>query len=319
MDLPTGTDSGGYVPPERDAWAEAYSVHWDDNNKWDFDKNCWQEAAVAPAAAGWEQALRGNDAPREDQDPDMQAGTANASQEGAAEGGWPQEDDGEDAAGWDYGYVDEDVWYAETWTTEENFLGAMVAVTVTNCAQDVEAWVQQHVPLTDADAVVRLGLDIEWRPEGMREYNQTATLQVSGPGHSLVVQLLHMDAPPEAIIRVLRDPRVHVGGVGIKEDCEKLCTDHEGFAVANPVDLGELAATTLGDRGLRRVGLVPLGKQVLGLDLRPKNKHVTMMDWEVKRLSGPQIRYAAYDAWLSHAIFHKLATGRADHIPLVNA
>ncbi|KAF3457987.1 hypothetical protein FNV43_RR02649 [Rhamnella rubrinervis] len=143
-----------------------------------------------------------------------------------------------------------------------------------------------------------VGLDIEWRPYYRpSDRNPVAIMQICMDHHCLIFQLLHADAIPESLVYFLNDPEFTFVGVGVKDDADKLL-DHYQLRVGRTLDLAQTAAEKFqvpdfGRRGLKRLAMELIGK------VMEKPKHVTLSDWDIKKLSYEQIEYASIDAYVS--------------------
>jgi ribonuclease D len=98
------------------------------------------------------------------------------------------------------------------------------------------------------------------------------------------------------------DEKVLKFGVGIMEDASRLRADFS-LEVHGCIDLQKLA------RGINTRyprSLQGLADFFIGFDLIQKPKSVAMSDWSTEALSKIQVDYAAQDAWLGAALFHKI-------------
>eukprot|EP00899_Mesostigma_viride_P021606 jgi/Mesvir1/29447/Mv23026-RA.1 len=189
----------------------------------------------------------------------------------------------------------------------ESFNGCRVEITTTNHAKACDTWVDTYARTADGGL---LGLDLEWRPSFTKGVShKVALLQLSTRSHCLVLQLLHLDAPPLKLFALLADADYCFGGVGINGDTKKLREDH-GIPSNGEVELCTLAIRRLGDASLKGVGLKHLARRVLDWDM-PKNRKLTMSNWAVRDLNQRQVHYAAQDAWASHAILDRLMRMRS--------
>lgn len=173
-----------------------------------------------------------------------------------------------------------------------------IPVTVTSQAAAMIEWIQKQTGNL-------FGFDLEWKPNFLKgEDNKVALLQLCGPNDCLIIQLLYTDVIPNTLVEFLLDPKKWLGGVGIRQDVNKLERDH-GLACQGQVELGTLASEKLQRNDLQGRGLKKLVDQVLGMAL-VKIKRITMSNWEKEYLDGKQIEYACIDAWAAFAILQKL-------------
>lgn len=83
-------------------------------------------------------------------------------------------------------------------------------VTVASKGATVDKWLEGR------KEVVKYGLDIEWRPTFQKgDYHYAALLQLSHDGCCLLIQLQFIDNLPSSLKRLLADPSIMKGGVGI--------------------------------------------------------------------------------------------------------
>ncbi|KAK7294618.1 hypothetical protein RJT34_17507 [Clitoria ternatea] len=189
-------------------------------------------------------------------------------------------------------------------TVDVTFHSHTIQTLVTSDPFRVESWLC-NVAREFVGRKLTVGLDVEWRPTfGSKSSNPVATLQLCLGCRCLVFQILHAPSIPDSLVTFLRDPNNTFMGVGIKDDVNKLLQDHS-LVVSNSVELGSLAAEKLGDRGLKWFGLKDLGLRVLGLEVE-KPKKVATSNWDNRRLSSEQVRYAAIDAFVSFEIGYHL-------------
>ena len=234
-----------------------------------------------------------------------------------------------------------------------------LSVVVTSNNQIIEKWINEHIPSFqkidtgnksyDNAVYSIIGFDLEsvaktpWFPDRATLPNGPATIQLSTPTSSLIVQLLQCGdvSATHALIslrEVINDPRVIKVGVGIDNDALELyrwskqyyansaVTYTEGpslqiqtknqhqeeqsnlWNMTSRFDLGRI----LPDSDLNRsYGLKEIALEILGVHLN-KSKKLTLSNWAQPRLSPNQISYAARDAWVSAAILEKLQKDNSD-------
>eukprot|EP00250_Pteridium_aquilinum_P015241 c22467_g1_i1 orf=92-1438(+) len=176
--------------------------------------------------------------------------------------------------------------------------GMTMPVTITSQSAAVVEWIQRQT----GDL---FGFDLEWKPNRLKsDDNSVALLQICGPSDCLIIQLLYTDVFPVLLKEFLSNAAKRLGGVGIRQDVNKLERDHN-LACQGQVELGILAAEKLQRADLQGTGLKKLVDQVLGMTL-VKVKKITMSNWEKEYLDEQQIEYACIDAWAAFAILHKL-------------
>lgn len=181
---------------------------------------------------------------------------------------------------------------------ELEIFGQKLTVTVAYTAAGVERWLDQW-----ASGETMFGFDLEWEPNRRKgDDNPVALLQLSLASRCLIVQLLHIDRIPAALVTLLADANVKLGGVGVRQDVKKLEEDH-GLRSQGEVDLAQLAVR----KGWTNGGLAALSQSVLRITY-VKNRRLTCSNWAVEGLSFRQIQYAASDAWLSYALLVTLTS-----------
>ncbi|KAK1291683.1 hypothetical protein QJS10_CPB17g00656 [Acorus calamus] len=187
------------------------------------------------------------------------------------------------------------------------FEDAHITTVVTSSGDEATEWVNEVLSINhrSTTTTIIVGLDIEWRPNFGRQYdNPAAVLQLCIGHHCLVFQLLHCDYIPEALSGFLSNPNFTFIGVGIGEDVEKLVVDHD-LMVANTKDLRVMAVEETGRGELRREGLKGLAREVLGREVA-KPRRVQLGRWDNLWLNLDQIMYACIDAFLSFEIARRL-------------
>uniref|UniRef100_A0A5B7BMQ8 Putative Werner Syndrome-like exonuclease n=1 Tax=Davidia involucrata TaxID=16924 RepID=A0A5B7BMQ8_DAVIN len=185
-----------------------------------------------------------------------------------------------------------------------NFFDDTIKTLVTDTPCIVDTWISDMERLHNHRLhKLIVGLDIEWH----HGPNPAATLQLCIGRNCLIFQLIFAPEIPQSLRDFLTDNDYTFVGVGIDKDVQKLYDDY-GLDVSNTVDLGYLAASELGQKWLRSVGLVRLAREVLGKDFE-KPKWVTLSDWDDDWLSLDQIQYACVDAFVSFEIGRCLNAG----------
>ena len=146
-----------------------------------------------------------------------------------------------------------------------------------------------------------LGLDVEW-VAGSRP---AALLQLSCGDETVVVQLSKL-APPEALLRLIADPRTSKVGVGVAQDLRRLETwantgvdacSSRRLSCGGGVDLIPIAVRC----GCAGRSLASLSEELLGE--RMHKGAVRRSNWEADTLSVEQVAYAANDARASLRVY----------------
>jgi ribonuclease D len=161
-----------------------------------------------------------------------------------------------------------------------------------------------HTPEALAEALARmrrewvLGLDTESRPNFRKGgMNNPALLQIACSDVVYIIQLLQTGIDDD-LCALLEDPTILKAGVAIVDDMRLLCKIRS-FSAAGAVDLGAQARK----RGLSTQGLRTLAANFLAARI---SKGAQCSNWELKKLSPQQVRYAATDAWASREIFLRM-------------
>ncbi|OMO82158.1 hypothetical protein COLO4_23199 [Corchorus olitorius] len=185
-----------------------------------------------------------------------------------------------------------------------SFSGKNIETTVTDQASVVDAWISNIRSMYNGQQLI-VGLDSEWRPN-FRKYqnNKTAILQLCIETKCLIIQLFYLEHIPRSLRSFLRDPKVTFVGVEVARDAAKLSIEY-GLQCHRTVDVRELAMNSWPSNFNRNPGLKDLASTVVGLSM-PKQKRVTMSNWQSRVLDPLQTEYACIDAYASYRIGHRL-------------
>ncbi|KAJ1689631.1 hypothetical protein LUZ63_013786 [Rhynchospora breviuscula] len=191
-----------------------------------------------------------------------------------------------------------------------------IEATVTKSGHVVAKWIDKILRSCTSPPVV--GLDIEWRPNGLygdREENPVAVLQLCVGRSCLIFQLLHCDFIPDKLHNFLRNNHYRFVGVGVREDAQKLLRWY-GLDVSSCADdLRDLAAKKTGQLDMKQWGLQRLVRKFMGVDME-KPRSVQVSDWGRRVLEPEQIEYAVLDAFASFEVGRKLVDGKALNVIL---
>ncbi|KAF6163785.1 hypothetical protein GIB67_012144 [Kingdonia uniflora] len=189
-------------------------------------------------------------------------------------------------------------------TYHVSFAGKTIVTTVTDKADDANAWVNEILLIHYGKPTIVVGLDIEWRPHYNRNMsNKSATLQLCVDDKCLILQLFYMDYLPQSLKNFLSDSAAIFVGLEVGNDVAKLRVEY-GLNCRRHADIKALAKARWPGR-FRRPGLKDLALEVAGLRMA-KPKHVCKSNWENRVLNVYQIEYACIDAFASYKIGHKL-------------
>ncbi|CAN6216197.1 unnamed protein product [Urochloa humidicola] len=150
-----------------------------------------------------------------------------------------------------------------------------------------------------APGLTVVGLGVQWTPPFGRLPGSTeprpATLQLCTGNYCLVYQLARAGvgaAVPRILRRFLAGVRVMFAGYNVGSDCRKLRA-HHGLEVGSVIEL----------RGIAGVGgnasMADMAEKLLGIRGVVKSRDVATGEWERKKMSYEQVRYAVVDAYLS--------------------
>lgn len=154
-----------------------------------------------------------------------------------------------------------------------------------------------------------LGFDTETRPSFSKgKAYPPALIQLAGEDVVVIIQLQHV-AFNDAMAALLANVNCIKAGVAVRDDIKAL----QRLRHFNPAGFVDLS-TCARDAGLETFGLRPLAANLLGVRV---SKSAQCSNWGNASLTGPQIRYAATDAWISREIYlsmHKLGLNMAVHL-----
>ncbi|KAH7521564.1 hypothetical protein FEM48_Zijuj07G0046800 [Ziziphus jujuba var. spinosa] len=180
-----------------------------------------------------------------------------------------------------------------------DFCGTKILTTVTCSAKAVDEWISTISDIhRERMSNLILGLDIKWLPcFKPNEPNPVAIIQICVGHRCLIFQILYADSIPESLLMFLATPEFTFVGVGIKEYTDKLFDDW-GLKVGNTMDLAHAAAEKYGVSDYKRKGLKKLAMELMGKRMQ-KPVHVTLSEWDAKKLSLEQVEYACTEAYVS--------------------
>ncbi len=143
-----------------------------------------------------------------------------------------------------------------------------------------------------------VGFDTETKPTFKKgQFHHVALVQIAIPG---VVYLLriHMVGVPKSLASFLSNERIAKIGIALDDDVIAL-NKKRRFKPAGFIDLNKIAPTL----GIENIGARNLSALLLNSRIS-KNQQVS--NWENNILTGPQVKYAATDAWICLEIYNKL-------------
>lgn len=144
-----------------------------------------------------------------------------------------------------------------------------------------------------------IGFDTESRPSFSSDqpHYGVSLLQLSGATKTYLFRIKKCGMPKN-LCRLLADPRVVKVGAAVHDDLRGLKRLH-GFEPAGFVDLQKIGW----EYGIRDKAVKKMAANILGIRI---SKTQQLSNWEADRLSEPQQRYAATDAWVCREMYLKL-------------
>lgn len=197
-------------------------------------------------------------------------------------------------------------------------------VTVAYTPKAIDAEVRRVFFSGDADADVSapsslrlVGFDVEHKPETRKGAapsvhlvqitspggDECLLLHVAAAGLSAMTERRAMRSVPH-LVRLLRDARVVVAGVGVRGDLDRLRSSHASLFHTSEKSVRSLDSQAVHlfyhpEAAGASVGALAAEHGVAAV---AQSKSVTMSDWSLAPLSSRQIAYAAEDASLSFRI-----------------
>ena len=148
-----------------------------------------------------------------------------------------------------------------------------------------------------------IGFDTETKPcfQANQPRNKMALLQLAGP-EKVYLFRLHAVGFPKPVAAILADPNIVKVGAAVKDDIRGL-QKYTKFTPKNFVDLQIIGADYgIQDKSVKKMAAIIMGVKV--------SKAQQLSNWEAPVLSGPQLKYAAIDAWICREMYLKLKNSR---------
>lgn len=148
-----------------------------------------------------------------------------------------------------------------------------------------------------------IGFDTETKPcfQANQPRNKMALLQLAGPEKAYLFRL-HSVGLPKPVAAILADPNIVKVGAAVKDDIRGL-QKYTKFTPKNFVDLQIIGADYgIHDKSVKKMAAIIMGVKV--------SKAQQLSNWEAPVLSGPQLKYAAIDAWICREMYLKLKNSR---------
>jgi len=143
-----------------------------------------------------------------------------------------------------------------------------------------------------------LGFDTETRPSFSKgSNNRIALLQLATNDDAFLFRI-NKTKLPDTLVRILSDKDIIKVGAAIRDDIKGL-RKYTNFTPAGFVELQNYVS----DFGIESNGLRKLAGIVLDFRI---SKRYQVSNWENKKLSEGQLKYAATDAWVSYKVYSML-------------
>ena len=144
-----------------------------------------------------------------------------------------------------------------------------------------------------------IGFDTESRPSFSADqpHYGVSLLQLSGATKAYLFRIKKCGMPA-SLCRLLSDDRIVKVGAAVHDDLRGLKRLH-GFEPGAFVDLQKIGW----EYGIRDKAVKKMAANILGIRI---SKTQQLSNWEAERLSEPQQRYAATDAWVCREMYLRL-------------
>ena len=143
-----------------------------------------------------------------------------------------------------------------------------------------------------------IGIDTESKPTFKKgQFNHVALVQIAIPGKVYLLRI-HQVGITNAFKHFLENKRITKIGIALDDDLIAL-NKRRKFVPSGFEDLNLIAPTL----GIENIGARNLSALLLNSRIS-KNQQVS--NWENPKLTEPQIKYAATDAWICLEMYNKL-------------
>jgi len=143
-----------------------------------------------------------------------------------------------------------------------------------------------------------LGFDTETRPSFSKGPNNRIDLLQLATNDDAFLFRINKTKLPDTLVRILSDKDIIKVGAAIRDDIKGL-RKYTNFTPAGFVELQNYVS----DFGIESNGLRKLAGIVLDFRI---SKRYQVSNWENKKLSEGQLKYAATDAWVSYKVYSML-------------
>jgi ribonuclease D len=143
-----------------------------------------------------------------------------------------------------------------------------------------------------------LGFDTETRPSFKKgKVYPTSLIQLAAADLVWLIRVHRIGYPRELKDLLSSEDHLKVGS-GLKDDLRRLAANVK-FSPGGFLDLQEyVAAFRIEEKGLKKLAGIVLGHRI--------SKSQQVSNWDAKRLTEAQMRYAATDAWICLEIYRRL-------------
>lgn len=174
---------------------------------------------------------------------------------------------------------------------------------IINRAEDVDA-VVDHI-LKEVQTFPFIALDCEWVTNSVRQHRYpVALMQISTKSTIYLFRMRHLDRfSRQKLSAFLSDSNIIKVGVGIATDARLLKTDYN-LTVRSWLDL-RYFSEHIGAHILPPRSMAIMARQLLGIEM-DKSTALSCSNWQARRLTPQQIRYAADDVRISMLILEKV-------------
>jgi len=151
-----------------------------------------------------------------------------------------------------------------------------------------------------------LGFDTETRPSFRKgKVYPTSLVQLAAADCVWLIRVNRIGYPRQLKALFSSEDHLKVGS-GLKDDLRRLRSDVR-FSPAGFLDLQDyVEAFRIEEKGLKKLAGIVLGHRI--------SKSQQVSNWDAEQLTGPQIMYAATDAWICLEIYHTLRDSSWKHI-----
>jgi ribonuclease D len=161
---------------------------------------------------------------------------------------------------------------------------------------DSFAGVKKYLPVLLQEEV--LGFDTETKPAFRKGHkNKLSLVQFSTRFHAFLFRVGSIGLP-DHLIRLLEDENIMKVGAAVRDDLIDL-KEVRRFKPAGFLDLQKYVEAF----GIENKAVAKMAGIVLGIRI---SKSQQLSNWDADILSGPQLLYAATDAWVCYRIYKEL-------------